>query len=170
MQNVISGGAGANPIFGNVGNTDQRSKIGTFDIAPTYTRTIGNNSVFNFGPYVRKDQYNYYPSNNPLADLGPQFRPRPSRRTRSLTNAGVHSDISYVKGIHNIKIGANYSQTFLRENDTLGVVSSTFNSPCVDVNGASQPGFTDPSQCAAAGFISNDAIRRRHLQSCPSAV
>ena len=70
VENVISGGAGANPIFGNVGNTDQRSKIGTFDIAPTYTRTIGANSVFNFGPYIRKDQYDYYPSGNPLADLG----------------------------------------------------------------------------------------------------
>src|ERR1700687_1110552 len=32
VQNVVSGGTGANPVFGNVGNTDQRSKIGTFDI------------------------------------------------------------------------------------------------------------------------------------------
>ncbi len=158
VQNVISGGTGANPIFGNVGNTDQRSKIGTFDIAPTYTRTIGNNSVFNFGPYVRKDEYNYYPSDNPLADLGPpNLQNQTISQTRSLTNAGVHTDLSYAKGRQNIKIGANYSQTFLRENDTLGIVSSTFNSPCVDVTGASQPGFTDPSQCAAVGFISNDA-------------
>src|SRR6266852_4574346 len=42
VQNVISGGGGANPVFGDVGNTDQRSKIGTFNIAPTYTHTIGN--------------------------------------------------------------------------------------------------------------------------------
>jgi hypothetical protein len=156
VQNVISGGTGANPIFGSVGNTDQRSKIGTFDIAPTYTRTIGANSVFNFGPYVRRDEYNYYPSNNPFADLGPpSLQNQTISQTRSLTNAGVHSDISYVKGINNIKLGAMYSQTFLRENDTLGLVSSTFNSPCVDVNGNSLPGFTDPSQCAAAGYLSN---------------
>jgi hypothetical protein len=71
VQNVIGGGAGANPVFGNVGNADQRSKIETFDIAPTYTRVVGNNSVFNFGPYVRRDSYNYYPSGNLLADLGP---------------------------------------------------------------------------------------------------
>src|SRR6202522_3052768 len=71
VQNVLSGGAGANPIFGNVGDTDQRSKIGTFNIAPTYTRTIGNNAVFNFGGYVRRDGYNYYPSGNPLAALAP---------------------------------------------------------------------------------------------------
>src|SRR5271154_4595509 len=155
VQNVISGGTGSSPIFGNVGNTDQRSKIGTFDIAPTYTRTIGNNSVFNFGPYIRRDQYNYYPSGNPLADSGP-IQNQTIGQNRSLTNAGVHTDVSYVKGINNIKIGANYSQTFLRENDTLGLVNSTFNSPCVDGNNTAQPGFTAPSQCAAAGLFSND--------------
>jgi Carboxypeptidase regulatory-like domain len=157
VQNVVSGGAGANPIFGNVGNTDQRSKIGTFDIAPTYTRIIGANSVFNFGPYIRRDQYNYYPSGNPLADMGPpNLQNQTIAQNRSLTNAGVHTDISYVRGINNIKIGANYSQTFLRENDTLSIVSPTFNSPCVDGTGAAQAGFTDPSQCAAAGLVSND--------------
>jgi hypothetical protein len=155
VQNVISGGASPNPIFANVGNTDQRSKIGTFDIAPTYTRTIGDTIVFNFGPYIRKDSYNYYPSDNPLADLGP-IQNESIVQARSLTNAGAHTDLSYVKGINNIKIGANYSQTFLRENDTLGVINSTFNSPCVDVNGVSQPGFSDPTQCAAAGLVSND--------------
>jgi Carboxypeptidase regulatory-like domain len=155
VQNVISGGAGSNPVFGNVGNTDQRSKIGTFNIAPTYTHTIGNSSVFNLGAYVRRDQYNYYPSNNPLADLGP-IQAQSIGQDRSLTNAGVRSDISYVKGIHNIKAGAVYSQTFLRENDSLGIVNSTFNSPCVDANGSPVPGFTYPGQCADAGFVSND--------------
>jgi hypothetical protein len=155
VQNVIGGGSGATPVFGDVGNTDQRSKIGTFNIAPSYTRTIGNYSVFNFGPYVRRDQYNYYPSNNPLADLGP-IQTQSIAQDRSLTNAGVHSDISYVKGIHNIKLGGMYSQTFLRENDSLGIVNSTFNSPCVDGTGVPQPGLTDPSQCAPAGFVSND--------------
>ncbi len=155
VQNVVSGGSGANPVFANLGNTDQRSKIGTFNIAPTYTRIISNNSVFNFGPYVRRDQYNYYPSNNPLADVGP-IQTQSIAQDRSLTNAGIHTDLSYGKGINNIKVGANYSQTFLRENDTLGVISSTLNSPCVDANNAPQPGFTDPSQCAAAGLFSND--------------
>ena len=155
VENVVSGGAGANPIFDNVGNTDQRSKIGTFNISPTYTRTIGDNSVFNFGPYVRRDEYNYYPSNNPLADLGP-IQNQSIAQSRSLTNAGVHTDLSYVRGINNIKIGANYSQTFLRENDSLALVNSTFNSPCVDGNNTPQPGFTDPSQCANAGLFSND--------------
>jgi hypothetical protein len=155
VQNVVSGGSGANPVFDNVGNTDQRSKIETFNIAPTYSRTIGNNSVFNFGPYFRKDFYNYYPSNNPLADLGP-IQTQSISQNRTLFNVGVRSDYSYVKGIHNVKLGATYQQTFLREHDNLGVVSSTFNSPCVDDNGSPVPGFTDPGQCADAGFTSND--------------
>jgi Carboxypeptidase regulatory-like domain/TonB-dependent Receptor Plug Domain len=157
VQNVISGGTGPSPIFGDVGNTDQRSKIGTFDIAPTYTRTIGANALFNFGPYIRKDQYDYYPSDNPLADKGPvNLQNETIAQTRSLTNAGIHTDFSYVKGINNIKIGGNYSQTFLRESDTLGLVNSTFNSPCVNQSGVAQPGFTDPSQCIGAGLLSND--------------
>jgi hypothetical protein len=159
VQNVISGGAGSNPIFGNVGDADQRSKIGTYNIAPTYTRVIGSNSVFNFGPYIRKDAYNYYPSGNPLADLGPpNLQTSSISQYRTLTNAGVHTDYSYVKGINNIKVGARYEQTFLRENDSLGVVGSTYNSPCVAsaTDSTPEPGFTSPSQCAAAGFFSND--------------
>jgi hypothetical protein len=155
VQNVVSGGTGPNPVFDNVGNTDQRSKIQTFDIAPTYTRTLSNNSVFNFGAYFRKDFYNYYPSNNPLADLGP-IQNQSISQNRTLFNTGVRSDLSYVKGINNIKVGAVYQQTFLREHDNLGVVNSTFNSPCVDDTGNPVPGFTDPGQCAAAGFTSND--------------
>ena len=119
VSNVVSGGTSGNPVFGDLGNADQRSKIGTFNIAPTYTRVLGNNSVFNFGAYVRRDGYNYYPSGNPLADLGP-LQTASISQYRTLTNAGVHSDFSYVKGIHNIKAGGVYQQTFLQENDNLG--------------------------------------------------
>ena len=45
VQNVQSGGATANPVIGNVGDADQRSQIGTFNISPTYTRVISANSV-----------------------------------------------------------------------------------------------------------------------------
>jgi hypothetical protein len=148
VQNVVAGGTSSNPIYGDVGNTDQRSKIVTYNIAPTYTRLVSNDSVFNFGAYIRRDGYDYDPSGNPLADLGP-----PSLQTssisqyRTLTNAGLHSDFSYVKGINNIKLGAVYEQTFLREHDKLGIVFPTYNSPCVDVNGNPLPGYSDPSQC-----------------------
>ncbi len=71
VNNVVAGGTGSSPVLGDVGDADQKSKIETFNISPTYTRTIGANAVFNFAPFVRKDFYNYYPSTNPLADLGP---------------------------------------------------------------------------------------------------
>ena len=146
------------PITGNaLGAADQHSKIETFDIAPTYTRVIGTTSVFNFGPYIRKDAYNYYPSQNPLADFGP-IQSQTIGQVRTLTNAGGHADISYSKGIHTAKAGAFYSQTFLRENDTLGVVNPTFNSPCVDASGAPLSGFTNPAQCTGAGDAPNPAF------------
>jgi hypothetical protein len=155
VQNVVAGGAGANPTFGNVGNTDQRSKIGTYNIAPTYTRIIGNNMVWNVAAFVRRDDYNYYPSTNPLADLGPKNLQTSSiRQNRTLTNAGVHSDFSYARGPHNVKLGAQYGNTFLREHDSIGLVDPTNNSPCVDrVSGEPLPGYSNPSQCpgGAAG-------------------
>src|SRR6201996_7416118 len=158
VSNILSGGTGANPVFGNVGNTDQRSKIGTFNIAPTYTRLIGTDSVFNFGGYVRRDAYNYYPSGNPLADLGPvNLQTSSISQFRTLTNAGFHTDFSYVKGINNIKAGAVYGQTFLRENDTLGVVDPTYNSPCVDPNGNSLPGYSSPGECPGGASGQNPA-------------
>jgi hypothetical protein len=155
VSNIVSGGTGSSPVFGNLGNADQRSKIGTFDIAPTYTHILSKDSVLNLGGYVRRDGYNYYPSGNPLADLGPIQNESVSQQ-RSLLNAGVHAELTVQKGVNSIKAGTVYQHTFLREHDNLGLINSTFNSPCVDANGNSQPGFTDPSQCAAAGLVSND--------------
>jgi len=108
----------------NVGDTDQRSKIGTFNIAPTWTRLMGPNAVFTFGAFVRQDQYNYYPSNNPFADLGP-INSETIAQNRKLTNTGVRSDYSWVKGIHNVKAGVTYVQTFLNENDSFGIIDPT---------------------------------------------
>jgi hypothetical protein len=157
VQNVTNGGTGASPAFGSVGNADQHSKIGTYNISPTYTRIISSNSVFNLGVFVRRDGYDYYPSANPLADLGPSNLQTSSiSQYRTLTNAGIHADYSYVKGVNNLKVGAQYEQTFLRENDSLGIVEATYNSPCIDLNGNRVPGFSSTSQCASAGYLSND--------------
>jgi hypothetical protein len=148
VQNVVSGGASASPVFANVGNTDQHSKIGTINVSPTYTRIIGNNTVFNLGAFVRRDDYQYYPSGNPLADLGPaNLQTSSIAQNRTLTNAAVHSDVTYAKGIHNIKAGAQYGQTFLRENDSLGVVDATYNSPCLDASGNPAAGYANQSVC-----------------------
>jgi hypothetical protein len=134
---------------------DQRSQIKTYNIAPTWTRLINSHTVFTLGGYARHDNYNYYPSPNPLNDLAPDLQAESARQTRNLTNTGARSDLSYVKGVNNIKVGANYEQTFLTENDGLGIVDSTFNAPCLDANGNPVPWFVDPglnnpTNCATA--------------------
>jgi len=108
-----------------VGPADQRSQIKTFNIAPSWTHILGPNSVFTFGTFVRRDQFNYYPSANPLADFSP-IQSLTIAQDRNLTNAGARSDVNYTKGIHNIKMGATYQHTFLNENDTMGIVDPAF--------------------------------------------
>jgi hypothetical protein len=138
-----------------VGPTDQRSKIGTFNIAPSWTRLMGSTSVFTLGAFVRHDDYNYYPSSDAFADLGPPSLQRQSvGQNRTLTNAGLRSSLSYVKGVNNIKVGANYEQTFLNENDTLGIVDPTYNAPCITFSAdedqyvaAPALGVTSPAGC-----------------------
>jgi hypothetical protein len=112
------------------------------------------------GAFVRRDDYNYYPSSDPFADLGPPSLQRQSvGQNRTLTNAGLRSDLSYVKGVNQIKAGVTYEQTFLREIDTLGIVDPAFNAPCITSSPVTPlnpnpfvpvSGFTDPSECVGA--------------------
>jgi hypothetical protein len=132
----------------SVGDTDQRSKIGTFNVAPTWTRLISPSAVFTLGAYVRKDKYNYYPSNNPLADLGP-INSETISQDRTLTNAGLRSDISYVKGIHNIKAGITFEHTFLTENDRFGIIDPTLLPSTTD--GLGNPCFDPVTNTAVPG-------------------
>ncbi len=174
LMGVSDNGIGPNGVA--VGPTDQRSQIRTFNVAPTWTRLLGTNAVLTAGVFVRHDQYNYYPSDNLFADLGPPSLQRESvSQLRFLTNAGARASVSYVKGIHNFKAGAVYQQTFLTEHDRLGIVDPTLNAPCITFNptlidpntglpGAYQAvqGFADPSQCASApatGFCAPDGCQ-----------
>ena len=74
---------------------------------------------------MRRDQYNYYPSANAFNDLAPDLQGETVSQNRKLTNAGLRSDVSYVKGIHNMKVGGTYKQTFLDEDDAIGIVDPT---------------------------------------------
>jgi len=108
---------------------DQRAEIKTFNIAPVWTRLISSTTLFTLGAFVRQDQFNYYPSGNVFAD-GTGLIPGGSSATlnqqRKLTNAGLRSDVSYVKGIHNIKAGATFQHTFLTENFNFGITDPNF--------------------------------------------
>src|SRR5882762_754726 len=120
---------GLDPNGNVVGPADQRSQIKTFNIAPSWIRLLNTTTVLTLGAFVRRDQYNYYPSNNPFADLAPNLESQTVGQDRTLTNAGIRSYISHVKGIHNVKAGVTYQQTFLDEHDKLGIVDPTFNDP-----------------------------------------
>ena len=127
-----------------LGPTDQRSQIKTYNFAPTWTRLISTDAVFTFGGYVRHDQFNYYPSADLFADFSPSLLAQTITQDRKLLNAGLRSDISYVKGIHNIKAGITYQHWFLDESDTLATVDPTFNGLFVDSTGAfCTPGDTN---------------------------
>ncbi len=143
---------GLDPNGNVVGPADQRSQIKSFNIAPSWTRALNNNAVFTLGAFVRRDQYNYYPSPNPFADLAPDLQAQTVGQDRTLTNAGIRSTISYVKGIHNIKVGATYQQTFLDENNRLGIVDPTFNFVCFNADRTpnTSRSVTDPAQCGGA--------------------
>jgi Carboxypeptidase regulatory-like domain/TonB-dependent Receptor Plug Domain len=158
---VVVDNGGLDPNGNVVGAADQRSKIETYNIAPSWTHIINSNAVLTTGVFYRHDNYNYYPSDNPFADLGPPSLQRETvGQNRTLTNAGVRSSVSWVHGVNNIKAGVVYEQTFLDENDQLGIVDPTFNAPCLTLASAADPnvpvqGFTDPSQCVGAGYQQN---------------
>jgi hypothetical protein len=147
---VDNGGLGPDGL--RVGPADQRSQIKTFNIAPSWTRTLSSNAVFTLGAFVRRDQFNYYPSANPFADLAPGLQQETLSQDRTLTNAGIRSDVAYVKGIHNLKAGATYQQTFLDENNHFGIVDPTLNFVCFNADGSpnTDPTVTSPGQCGGA--------------------
>ena len=122
-----------NPLTGAaLPEQDQRALIKTYNIAPVWTRLISTTTLFTVGAFVRHDQFNYYPSANVFAD-GTGAIPGGSSATlnqdRKLTNAGLRSDVSYVKGIHNVKAGVTFQHTFLTENFNFGITNPNFNSP-----------------------------------------
>jgi len=151
---------GLSPTGVVVGLTDQRSQIKTFDIAPAWTRLLNNHTVFTLGGWVRQDRYHYYPSGDLFADLQPDLQLQSIGQTRRLTNAGARAEVSYAKGVNNLKAGVVYQHTFLTEDDSFGVVDPTANAPCLNADGSAytNPGLTNPANCtgplqANPGFI-----------------
>jgi len=147
---------GLGPTGLPVGSQDQRSKIGTFNIAPSWTHLINTNTVFTLGGFVRRDGYNYYPSGNPYADQAPDLQFETVNQYRTLTNAGIRANVSYVKGINNVKAGVVFENTALSEDDHFGIVDPTINAVCLNADGSfdTNPTLTDPGACGGIGNLS----------------
>jgi hypothetical protein len=126
---------------------DQRQKVVTWNVAPGYQHIFDENTLFSLNPYVREDQFNYYPSNQRFADL-----PLTQAQSRRLLNYGVKSDFSKTIGRHNLKFGIDLKQTRLLENFNFGITDPTFNAPCLNPDGTPDPDttLTDLSQCTGA--------------------
>ncbi len=109
---------------------DQRQQIRSFNIAPGYAHVFGPELVLNVTPFFRHDESQYFPSSNPFAD-----QPATVAQNRTLGNAGIKADLSYVHGIHNAKLGFQAQSTFLTENFNFGITDPNFIDP------AQQPGL-----------------------------
>ena len=134
---VVVANGGIDPNGNVVGPADQRSQIQTFNIAPSWIRLLNTTTVLTVGAFVRRDVYNYYPSDNPFADLGaPGVQSETVGQKRTLANTGFRTSLSHAKGINNVKLGATYEQTFLTENDTLGIVDPTYLGSLTDAGGS----------------------------------
>ncbi len=132
-----------NPITGDpLGSADQRSQIKTFNIAPSWTHLLNSAAVLTFGAFYRLDQYNFYPSTNPFNDYSPDLQSETVTQSRRLLNVGGRANVSYIKGIHNLKVGVEYEHTFVTEGDNIGIVDPgvvpALN--CQNANGNPLPG------------------------------
>jgi hypothetical protein len=136
-------------------NQDQRAQIQTYNVAPTWTHLFGSNTVLTAQGFARHDHFQYFPSGNAFSDLTETVS-----QDRTLTNVGFRSDVSYVKGIQNLKAGAMFQRTGLGERFNLGLTDPAVNSPCVNGSGApvGDPSLIDPADCAGPGFQPNPAF------------
>jgi hypothetical protein len=123
---------------------DQKQRVLTWDIAPGYQHVFNSHMLLTVNPYVRRDQVNYYASQNPFADT-----PITVSQLRFLTNYGVNADLSYTHGRHDIKLGTQIQRTPLSESFQLGVTDPNYNPVCLDASGNALllPGVTNPAQC-----------------------
>src|ERR1700731_1195957 len=138
---------------------DQRAQVQSLNVAPSWTHLFNATTLLTVGAFVRRDVFNYYPSANPLADISDT-----TSQHRILTNAGIHADVSYVKGAHNVKLGGTFQHTLLTENFATGLTDPTINDPCLapgsNPDGSDGPAgetnVTSPSGCAAVSLIPNN--------------
>ncbi len=149
---LVADNGGLGPNGEVVGPTDQKSKIRTFNFSPTWTHLVNPSTVFTLGAFARQDQYNYYPSRDPFSDLIPGLQTQSIGQNRRLTNVGGRAEVSYLKGIHNLKVGLTYADTILTEKDAFGIVDPTFNAVCLNADGSpdTNPGPTDPNNCTGS--------------------
>ncbi len=137
---------------------DQRQRVLTWNVAPSYEHTFNAHAVLTANFYGRRDQVDYYGSRNPFSDT-----PVAVSQGRFLTNYGTRDNVNLVHGKHTINIGVEVQQTRLDERFNMGVTNPYFNPVCL--NGTDEaplalPGITDPAQCSTVNpnYIPNPEL------------
>ncbi len=126
---------------------DQKQRVLSWNVAPGYVHLFGSTMALTISPWFRQDQVSYYPSRNTFSD-----QPVSIGQSRRLASTGVRADLSWVHGIHNVKIGGQASVELLREFFQLGITDPTFNAPCLTSNGLA---YVGKSSCSAPGLMPN---------------
>ncbi|MBA3912610.1 MAG: TonB-dependent receptor [Acidobacteriales bacterium] len=141
-----------NDIDQALSGQDQRQQNKTFNISPFYTHLFSDTTLLSVNAYVRQDRVGYFPSGDFFSD-----QPATLYENRRLTNAGIKTDLSYVRGIHNIKGGLNFYHTFLSEHFDLGVTDPGYNAVCLLPDGSPDTSATptNPNLCGNSGAQPN---------------
>ncbi|MGD0309357.1 MAG: TonB-dependent receptor [Acidobacteriota bacterium] len=134
---------------------DQRQKALTYNFSPSYQHMFSTTTLLSMNVFFRQDQIHYYPSGDIFDDS-----PATIAQARRLANYGIKADVSYVKGVHNLKVGTQIMQTRLGENFNLGITDPFFNPVCLDSAGnpLALPNVTNPAACANLGFQPNPGL------------
>lgn len=137
---------------------DQHQQNRGFNVSAFWTHFLNDFTLLSVNPYVRQDRIQYFPSANPFQDS-----PATLASNRRLTNAGLKTDLSYVKGKHNLKAGVDFYHTFLSENFLIGITDPTFPG-FLDANGNLLPGLVPLNLTAPGGaplhFIGHTDIKQ----------
>jgi hypothetical protein len=134
---------------------DQRQRVVSYNIAPGYQHTFSSSTLLTLNAWVRQDVVHYYPSRDIFADT-----PATISQQRRLMSLGAKGDLAYIRGKHNMRFGAQFLQTRLKEGFQLGLTDPAFNPVCFHDAGLTdpvtdQPTITNPANCSSGGLFPN---------------
>ena len=133
-------------------DTDQRQLTKTMNFAPSYQRVLSPNALFSANAFFRRDDVDFFPSRNPMAD-----NPVSAGQSRQLANSGFRTDLAYVKGKINFKTGVQYVHTGLQERFALSITNPD------DFDGGVPASLLPYERCADRDVTEAEAIAHREV-------
>ena len=94
---------------------DQRQRMSSFNAGLAFSRLLSPSLLFTANTWARQDRVHYLPSADLFSD-----QPATLSQFRTLTSAGIRSDVTYSRGRHTAKAGVQVQITPLSENFATG--------------------------------------------------